>query len=235
MKLYIGSKMHSSWSLRPWILMTELGVPFEEHLIVLDTPEFEVYRTMARGLGATGSVPMLVDGDIVVWDTLAIIEYVADTYPDRTIWPQDPAARAHARAIAAEMHAGFGPLRSTCPMNLGRKFAPRALSDAVAANVLRIEQLWASARSKFGAPSGGPYLYGAFSGADAMFAPVVTRFDTYAIPVSAETADYMATILSTPAFVAWREAALDETAIIEADEIDAPAAEILRRDGKAWR
>jgi glutathione S-transferase len=205
MQLFIGNKLYSSWSLRPWILMKAMGVPFTEEVIPLrhgDTSD----RILKHS--PSGKVPCLVDGDVRIWESLAICEYLNDKFPDRGVWPKDIKARAHARAAASEMHAGFQALRNACPMNLGKTFKTPAITPDLQANVARIEALWSEARGKFG--KGGPFLYGAFSAADAMFAPVVTRFATYQIPVSAATRTYMDAVQTHPAFVAWREAALAE-------------------------
>ena len=211
MLLVVANKLYSSWSLRPWILMTALGIPFEEEVIAMDQPDTKA-RMLARG--PTGKCPVLIDGDITVWESLAIIEYLAETCPDKAVWPRDRAARAHARAAAHEMHAGFQPLRQACPMNLARRFAPRDFGPDVAASVVHVEALWREARARFGATAtgadAGPFLYGAFGGADAMFAPVVTRLDTYQIAVAPDTRRYRDAVLAHPAFVAWRTAALAE-------------------------
>jgi glutathione S-transferase len=203
--LVIANKLYSSWSLRPWLLMHALGIGFEETVIPMYQPD-----TKARMLsfGPTGKVPVLIDGDVTVWESLAIVEYLAETYPDKSVWPRDRQARAHARAISAEMHAGFQALRGACPMNLRARFAVPALTDAIKADVARIEALWRQTRQRFGA--GGAFLYGDFSAADAMYAPVVTRLDSYSMPVAADTRAYMDSILAHPSFVAWRTAAFAE-------------------------
>lgn len=216
--LAIGNKAYSSWSLRPWILLTEMGIPFAEDFIPLDTPEF-VTRVAAYSAGKT--VPILKDGDVTVWESLAIIDYVAELNPDKAIWPRDQKARAYARAIAAEMHAGFTALRSACPMNIRKRFAARDRGPGVVKDVARIEHLWSEARCRFGA--GGPFLFGAFSAADAMYAPVVTRLATYSIPVQAETRAYMDAVLNTASFRAWQTAAMAEPFIVAADEPDEEA------------
>lgn len=213
-RLVIGNKRYSSWSLRPWLLMTHFGIPFEEVMVPLDTPEFAA--TVARW-SPSGKVPCLVDGDVVVFETLAIVEYLAETRPDLPIWPRDRVARAHARALANEMHAGFLGLRAAYPMNLRRHFPWKDRGAAAARDVARIVAAWRGARERFGA--GGPFLFGAFSAADAMYAPVVTRLDTYTWPVADDTRAYMDTILSLPAFRAWKAAADAETAILAADEV----------------
>jgi glutathione S-transferase len=198
MKLVIANKAYSSWSLRPWILMRHLGIPFEEEVIRLYQPDTAM--RIGRYSGA-GRVPVLVDGDITVWESLAIVEHLAERFPDKAIWPKDPAARAHARSLASEMHAGFAPLRARCTMNIRRVPKALALDDEVKANVARILTAWREARSRFGA--GGPFLYGAFSAADAMYAPVVNRFHVYAVPVPAEVRAYMDAVMALPAWQAW--------------------------------
>lgn len=216
--LVIANKCYSSWSLRPWILMKELGIPFEEVMIPLDLPD-----TKARVIqySPAGKVPVLIDGDATVWETTAIIEHLAETRPEAGVWPKERAARAMARSIVSEMHAGFGALRSHCPMNLGKRYAYRDRGDGVAQDAVRITSMWREARERFGV--GGPFLFGAFSAADAMYAPVVTRLDTYAFPVDPATRAYMDAVLGTPSFRAWREAALTESWIVDADEVaDAP-------------
>jgi glutathione S-transferase len=205
LKLVIGNKRYSSWSLRPWLALSAFAIPFEEEIIPLRVPD-----SLGRMLeySPSGKVPTLIDGDVTVWESLAIIEYLAEKYQDLAIWPSDGNARAHARAIASEMHSGFQSLRQVCPMNLGARFATPPLTAALQSNVDRIEDIWSEARNRFA--GGQPFLYGAFSAADAMFAPVVTRFDSYQIPVRESTRDYMNSVLAHPAFVAWREAALVE-------------------------
>jgi glutathione S-transferase len=205
MKLIIANKLYSSWSLRPWMLMTALGIPFEETVIPMYFPDS---KARMLDVSPTGKMPCLVDGDVRIWESLAIMEYLHERFRDKGVWPADAKARAHARAVANEMHAGFQALRNACPMNLGKRFAPRDLGSDVADNVRRLESLWAEARRRFGA--GGAFLYGNLGAADAMYAPVVTRLDTYQIPVSPGTRHYMDAVLAHPAFVQWREAALAE-------------------------
>jgi glutathione S-transferase len=218
MKLVIANKAYSSWSLRPWLLMSVLGIPFEEDVIPLDTPEF---RPRLDAYKAGSTVPVLVDGDVTVWESIAIMDYLADRFPEKPVWPADIKARAFARTISAEMHAGFRALRGACPMNLRKRYAARDRGANVAANVARIEHLWAEARSRFAA--GGPFLFGGFGAADAMYAPVVTRFQTYSIPVSPGTRRYMDAVLDLPAFRAWQAAGMAEAWIVAHDEVDEPA------------
>lgn len=215
-RLVIANKRYSSWSLRPWLLMTHFGIPFEETKILLDKPET---RAEILRFSPSGRVPCLVDGDISVWETLAIVEHLAETYPGLAIWPRERAARAMARAISSEMHAGFTSLRSACPMNLRRSFPWRDWGGAgAAADVTRIEALISEARGRFGA--GGPFLFGAFSAADAMYAPVALRLAGYSWPVSAVTRAWIEAVQALPAFAAWKAGADAETEIVPSDEID---------------
>jgi len=225
MKLLIGNKCYSSWSLRPWLLMRVAGIAFTEQLVPLDEPGFKE-AVFAAAPGSGGTLPMVVDGDIAVWETLAICEYLHDTYPQAGIWPRDKAARAQARAVSSEMHAGFMELRSACPMNLGKRFAGRDRGPGVARDVERITGLWRHARERFG--DGGPFLYGEFSAADAMYAPVVTRLDTYGIAVDPVSQDYMQAVLALPAYREWLAAALVEPWVVAHDEVDEPALVDLR-------
>jgi glutathione S-transferase len=198
LKLVIANKAYSSWSLRPWILMTHFGIPFEETVIALRRPET---RADILKFSPTGKIPALVDGDVAVWESLAIIEYLAESFPGLTIWPRPKPARALARSLAAEMHAGFSALRNQCPTQFLRPVRRSALTPEVEADVARIESAWRDARQRFGA--GGPFLFGAFSAADAMFAPVVNRFHVYDIPVGPEARAYMAAMQALPAWKAW--------------------------------
>ena len=210
MHLTIANKLYSSWSLRPWILMTALGIPFEETVIPMYFPDS---KARMLDVSPAGKVPCLTDGDVKVWESLAIIEYLHERFPDKGVWPKDMGGRAHARSIANEMHAGFQALRQACPMNLGKRFRTRDdLGSDVADNVRRLEGIWSETRVRFGEKSAmpGPFLYGAFSAADAMYAPVVTRLDTYQIRVSPAARRYMDAVLAAPAFVAWRMQALTE-------------------------
>jgi glutathione S-transferase len=206
MRLMIANKLYSSWSLRPWLLMKAMQMPFKETVIPLRQPET---AAAIKAFDAAGKVPVLVvNEDIRIWESLAIIEYLAEVHRQQNVWPANPVQRAHARSIANEMHAGFQPLRAACPMNLSKRFAFKDYGADVVATVARIETIWREARAIPGAA--GPFLYGAFSAADAMYAPVVTRLDTYGWPVAADTRAYMDAVLSHPAFVAWRTDALAE-------------------------
>lgn len=206
MQLYLANKLYSSWSMRPWLVMHAFGLPFEEKVIPLRQDDT---RARILAVSPSGKMPCLVDGDVHLWESLAIIEYLAEKFPDKGIWPKDAAARAHARAIANEMHGGFMPLRQALPMNLAKRMATPALSDETKANIARIEDIWRTTRARFGG-KGGAFLFNAFSAADAMYAPVVTRLDTYGVPVAADTRAYMDAILAHPSFIAWRTAALAE-------------------------
>ena len=217
MKLVIGNKNYSSWSFRPWIGLKTAGIAFDEDVISLYVEES---REQIFKHSPAGKVPILIDGDVRVWESLAILEYAAETFPGAGLWPADPAARAHARAVAAEMHAGFAALREECTMNFWRPPAKRALSAAAQANVARVQEIWTSARKSYGA--GGPFLFGKFSAADAMYAPIVSRFETYAIDVSAPAKAYMQAMIALPAWSEWRRAALREQWVIPRFEYDWP-------------
>ena len=221
MKLAIGNKAYSSWSLRPWILMKVLGIPFEEDLIPLDTPEF---RPRVNAYHAGSTVPILVDADVTVWESLAIMDYLAERFSEKAVWPKDLKARTFARVISNEMHAGFRGLRGACPMNIRKRYAAMDRGELVAKDVARISLLWTKALTEFGKPSGqGPFLFGAYSAADAMFAPVVTRLHTYSIKVDPIIRDYMDAVLTSPAFVEWHKGAMVEQWIVAHDEVDEPS------------
>jgi glutathione S-transferase len=198
LKLVVANKAYSSWSLRPWILLAHFKIPFEEIVIPMDEPGT---REAMLQHAPTGKCPSLHDGKVSVWESLAIIEYVAEQHPDVAIWPKGRAARAHARSLANEMHAGFQALREACPTNFRRAPKAIALSEAVKSDVARIEAAWADAREAFG--KAGPFLFGRFSAADAMFAPVVNRFHAYAAPVSPATRAYMDAVMALTAWKAW--------------------------------
>lgn len=218
--LLIGNKRYSSWSLRPWIAMKVLGIPFEETVLPLYQPGS---REEVLKHAPTGKVPVLIDGEIAVWESLAILDYLADRFPDAGLWPADPAARALARSVAAEMHAGFQPLRRYYPMNLMRDpNKPRVLDpDAAAevrANVARVDAIWSGARARFGG-RGGPFLFGTFGAADAMYAPVVSRLFCYPAEVSDVSRAYMAAVMALPAWREWEAAARREPWIMENNEV----------------
>jgi glutathione S-transferase len=211
LKLVVGNKNYSSWSMRPWLALRASDIPFEEIFIPLYTAEADKKRLL--GFTPSGKVPVLVDGDLTIWDSLAIIEYLAERFPERQLWPRDPALRAHARSISAEMHSGFAALRNECGMNLHRPVGSIELSAAAGADVARIQEIWGDCRERHG--KSGAFLFGAFGAADAMFAPVVHRFRTYAIAVKPQVRSYMETMMALPAFREWTEAGLAETLIIE--------------------
>jgi len=211
LKLVIGNKNYSSWSMRPWLALRANNIAFEEVFIPLYTGEADKKRIL--GFTPSGKVPTLVDGDVTVWDSLAIIEYSAERFPEARLWPEDRAGRAHARSISAEMHSAFVALRSECPMNLHRPVGAITLSADARADIARIQQIWTDCRERYG--KSGPFLFGAFGGADAMFAPVVHRFRTFAIEVEPQVRDYMDTMTSLPAFQEWTRAGLAETLLIE--------------------
>ena len=218
LKLVIGNKNYSSWSLRPWIAMKVAGIAFEEEVISLDAADFKPRVSKVSG---TGKVPALIDGDVRVWESLAILEYLAEKFPPARLWPDDPAARAHARAIAAEMHAGFVPLRRHLPMNMWRPVIRRAPTPEAEANVRRIDAMWTDCRMRHGRD--GDFLFGSFGAADAMYAPVVSRFHTYAVEVGPTARAYMDAIMALPAWREWRTAALAEPWMLPEDEVDWPS------------
>ena len=209
--LVIGNKNYSSWSMRPWLALRANDIAFDEVFIPLYTGDADKQRIL--GFTRSGKVPALIDGDITVWDSLAIIEYAAERFPESRLWPEDRASRAHARSISAEMHSGFVALRSECGMNLHRPVKAVTLSEAARADVARVQQIWIECRERHA--TSGPFLFGAFSGADAMFAPVVHRFRTYAIEVAPLARDYMNAMMALPAFQEWTRAGLAETIVIE--------------------
>jgi glutathione S-transferase len=222
MLLIIGNKNYSSWSFRPWIAMKAVGIAFEERVISLNDPEFK--RAIAP-VSQNGKVPALDDGGVHVWESLAILEYLAEKFPHAGLWPADPSARAHARAVAAEMHGGFAALRRECPMNFWRPVKRRELSADALADVARIDAMWSEYRVRYG----GPFLFGAFGAADAMYAPVVSRFHTYAVEVGERSRAYMDAVMALPAWREWKEAALKEPWILPYDEPDWPT--VLREGG----
>lgn len=203
--LVIGDKNKSSWSMRPWLALKMAGVDFDEKMLILETPEFKA-EMKKQGVG--GKVPFLVDGDVRVWESLAICEYVAENFAP-ALWPADKKARALARSVSNEMHAGFMALRRSCSMNLQADFKGTTLAPEAGSDVHRVLTIWRECRERYGA--GGPFLFGAtFTIADAMFAPVCTRFTTYGIPADAVGQQYIDTIQALPAFVEWKNAALQE-------------------------
>jgi glutathione S-transferase len=213
--LYIANKNYSSWSFRPWIAMTAAGVPFREVLIPFDNP---AGNPRFKEISPTGRVPVLHHGDIRVWESLAIIEYVAELFPGKRIWPEAAVDRAVARSVSMEMLSGFRALRSASPMNIRRPKGKLDLAGDVRAgvdtDVARISTMWVQLLER----SGGPFLFGEFCGADAMFAPVVNRFDIYDLVTDRILLDYMAAMKGHPAWKAWETAALAEPWIVPEDE-----------------
>ncbi len=218
LKLYIGNKNYSSWSMRPWVLLKQANIVFEEIMVRFDafTPESQFKQTL-KTLSPTGKVPLLADdhglptGDLLVWDTLAIAEYVAEQFPEKALWPQDKTARARARSVCAEMHSGFSGLRSACPMNIEAKLPEVGAliwrdNAAVRADVARLVTLWQALLTEHG----GPLLFGQFSVADAYFAPIVTRLKTYALPVPDDIHAYLERVLALPGVKAWCDGARAE-------------------------
>jgi glutathione S-transferase len=219
MQLVIGNKNYSSWSFRPWIAMKALGIPFDEVLIPFGSPLGNPdFKERLRAYTPAGMVPVLIDGDVHVWETLAILEYLAEKFPDKHLWPADMKKRAEARALASEMHAGFSALRGECPMNMRRPVRARTLSGAAQANVARIEVMWIEARARHG----GLFLFGNFCAADAMYAPMVARLFTYGIKIEREALAYMEAMMALPAWGEWKAAALKEEWIVPEDEADWP-------------
>lgn len=212
--LIIGNKNYSSWSLRPWIFMREKGISFTEHRIALFT---ETMRAELEPYFSNYKVPVLLDDSLRVWDSLAILEYLADKYPQANGWPRDMSARAQARAVSAEMHSSFSHLRRSLPMNC-RRHCPNFSIDAdTQADVDRIRTLWRHCRAHYGA--GGPWLFGDYSIADAMYAPVVVRFAGYDVRLEGVEREYAETVLASPHMVDWIAAGKAETEIIESEEI----------------
>ncbi|MDH3335638.1 MAG: glutathione S-transferase family protein [Rhodospirillaceae bacterium] len=215
--LVIGNKNYSSWSLRPWLAMRVAKIDFDEKLIEFGDFGQEWIDAISE-FSPTKKVPLLIDGDIKVWESLAILEYLADRWPEKNLWPVDNAARAMARSVAAEMHAGFTNLRNNCPMNI-RASHPGVNLDkpGVMDDINRITTIWNECRAKFG--SGGDFLFGQFSNADAMFAPVVSRLTTHAAPVDAVSKTYMDAVQALPAMIEWSDAGRAEKSIVAMDEI----------------
>ena len=220
MKLYIGNKNYSSWSMRSWVLLTQAGIAFDEVMVRFDafTPDSQFKATL-RTLSPTGKVPVLVDGDLLVWDTLAIAEYVAEQFPEKALWPRDKAARARARSLCAEMHSGFAGLRSHCPMNIEASLPETGAlvwrdQPAVRADVARLVSMWQQCLDDHG----GPLLFGDFSVADAFFAPVCSRLLTYALPLPADIAAYVKRVCALPGVRAWIDGALAEQDFLDLEE-----------------
>ena len=220
LQLYIGNKNYSSWSMRPWVLLQQVGIPFEEVMVNFDSfaADSQFKRTI-KDINPVGKVPVLVHDGLAIWDTLAIAEYLAEQFPEKHLWPQDRSARARARCICAEMHSGFMGLRSACPMNIEAHLpdvGALALRDkpAVRADLERICSLWGGLLQAHG----GPMLFGDFTIADAFFAPVVMRLKTYALPVPLEIAAYIDRVCALPGVKAWIDDALAEQNFIDFEE-----------------
>lgn len=220
--LFIANKNYSSWSLRPWVLMRALSIPFEERLVPLEPGScWDSYRKFSPN----GRVPCLHDGDTVVWDSLAIVEYLAERHDG--IWPDDNGVRAWARCVANEMHSGFGPLRSLCPMNCGLRVKRNDIPQPLGADIARIDEIWSEGIDRFG----GPYLAGAaFTAADAFFAPVAFRVQTYGLPLSKTSGAYADRLLNHQAMVEWYEAGLSEPWREENHEAEARQAGTITAD-----
>jgi glutathione S-transferase len=220
LKLYIGNKNYSSWSMRPWVLLRQAGIPFEEVMVKFDS--FDASSEFKRVIGAVnpnGKVPVLTDDGFVVWDTLAIAEYVAEKFPEKQLWPQDAKKRARARSVCAEMHAGFSALRSHCPMNIEASLAHIGAlvwrdQAAVRADVQRIVAMWTELLDQHK----GPMLFGEFSIADAYFAPVCMRLRNYSLPVPGHITDYVRRVCALPGVKAWMDDALQEHDFVVFDE-----------------
>ena len=216
-KLIIGNRAYSSWSMRGWLAAKQSGDEFEELVVPMFDAEWEQRREGDEFAPSLGKVPILWDGEIVVWDSLAIIEFLADRYGQALYWPEEESARAVARSMSAEMHSGFSNLRRELPMNVRKSFPPIELSDAVREEIDRIMQLWAQARARFGGT--GDFLFGDWCAADIMYAPVVTRLITYGVAVPSFAAVYMKAVLSHPDVAEWIDKAQDEPWVIEEYEV----------------
>lgn len=220
LKLYVGNKNYSSWSMRPWVLLNQAGIPFEEAMVRFDSfAAGSIFKQAMSAVSPTGKAPALVDGDVQVWDTLAIAEYVAEQFPDKHLWPQDKAARAIARSVCAEMHVGFTALRSHCPMNIEASLPEMGQlvwrdQPVVRADVARLVELWSGLLEQYQ----GPMLFGNFSIADAYFAPVCMRLNTYALPLPAPIAAYVARVTALPGVQAWITGALAEKDFLDFEE-----------------
>jgi glutathione S-transferase len=219
-QLYIGNKNYSSWSMRPWVLLQQAGIPFEEVMIRFDafTPDSQ-FKAKLKPISPTGKVPVLVDGDLVVWDTLSIAEYVAEQFPDKQLWPADKAARARARSLCAEMHSGFTSLRTHCPMNIEARLPDTGAliwrdQPGVRADVARLVAMWQPLLQAHG----GPLLFGHFTVTDAYFAPICTRLLTYALPFPQDIAAYVQRVCALPGVKAWIDGACAEHDFLDFEE-----------------
>ena len=214
LRLIIGNKNYSSWSLRPWLALKRAGAAFDEIYI----PLYEgPYKEQIRQYSPSGKVPCLIDGSLTVWDSLAICEYVNEKFPAARLWPAEQDARAVARAVSAEMHSGFANVRTHMSMNLRRSIPGRGMYPAVHHEIERITEIWRNCRTRYG--SQGEFLFGAFTIADAMFAPVVTRFQTYGVQVDPVSERYMKTVVALPAMQEWLADAKTEKHSIPAQEL----------------
>lgn len=218
LKLIIGNRAYSSWSMRGWLACRQSGEEFEELVVPLFGEEWDRRREGDEFAPSLGKVPILWDGECVVWDSIAIIEFLADRVGRGVFWPEDDTARGMARSMAAEIHSSFANLRRELPMNVRRSYPPKELSDPVRGEINRIMQLWAQARARFGGT--GDYLFGDWCAADIMFAPAVTRFITYGVRVPPFAGTYMKAVLSHPHVTEWIDAAQDEPWVIEQYESD---------------
>ncbi|HEX6071818.1 MAG TPA: glutathione S-transferase family protein [Sphingomicrobium sp.] len=221
LKLIIGNRAYSSWSMRGWLACKQSGEEFEELVVPMFDAEWEKRREGDEFAPSLGKVPILWDGECVVWDSLAIIEFLADRAGRGRYWPEEEAARGMARSMAAEMHSGFTNLRRELPMNVRKSYPPKHLSDPVKEEIDRILQLWAQARARFGGV--GDFLFGNWCAADMMYAPIVTRFITYRVPVPSFAAVYIKAVLSQPHVMEWIDKAQDEPWVIEQYEADKTA------------
>ncbi|MBW8785418.1 MAG: glutathione S-transferase family protein [Novosphingobium sp.] len=220
MKLIIGNKNYSSWSLRGWLACKQSGLPFEEITVPLYGEDWDAEKKARDEIApSSGKVPVLWDGDAVVWDSVAIIEYLADKVGRERFWPKPDDARAMARSMVAEMHSGYLALRRECPMNIRRRVEGAQIGDEAKADIVRILTLWAEARARFG--RGGPFLFGTFCAADIIYAPVVSRFITYEVPVPGFAVAYMQAVWEHEWLQAWIEAAENEEWVVE--QFEAPA------------
>jgi glutathione S-transferase len=220
LQLYIGNKNYSSWSMRPWVLLTQAGIAFEEVMVRFDSLDAgSAFKNTIGRINPVGKVPVLVDDGFAVWDTLAIAEYLAERFPEHRLWPADPQARARARSVCAEMHSGFSALRSHCGMNIEASLPEIGRivwrdQAGVRADLARIETIW----TELLAAHGGPMLFGAFGIADAYFAPVCSRIRTYALPVSPTVRAYVDRVHALPGVQAWVQQALAEHDFVDFDE-----------------
>lgn len=213
LNIIIGNKAYSSWSLRGWLAVKQSGLPYRETVVSMYDDAWPERRMQADLVVSNGKIPTLWDDDIPVWDSLAIVDYLNEATGDSRFWPQERAARAFARSIAAEMHSGYVPLRKACPMNVRKVFPAQTPSAAVLENLARITALWTEARTRFGAE--GPYLFGSFGAADILFAPVVFRIQGYSLPVEGIARAYVETMLAHPWMVEWVEGAQDEHWVLD--------------------